>query len=93
MYGNSRFQEKYKEVIEFSNTLKKFVVSNNQININEDLINVYNKYDKGLREIFIKLVNCEKTKKYNECIAKFGEEFNSLRSDISIKIEKGTNKS
>jgi hypothetical protein len=92
MYNNKILKEKFKEVNEFSDTLHRFVLVNNQININENLINVYNKYDTNLRILFKNLVKCGEEKKTSKdeqtCLSNFRNEFDSLRSDISKIIEK-----
>ncbi len=96
MYNNKIFVNKFKEVTEFSDTLHNFVLVNNQININENVINIYNHYDKHLRDVYKKFVECGELSKNSkdvlQCINKFGEEFDVLRSDISKKIEKDNRK-
>jgi hypothetical protein len=90
MYTDKDLKEKMKEVREFTNVLLKFVVTTNQININESLINVYNKYDSELRNIFLNLIKCEKMPKegYQFCIKTFKNNYDDLRSRISQIIEK-----
>lgn len=92
MYNNKILKEKFIDVNDFSDTLHRFVLVNNQININENLINVYNKYDSNLRRIFKNLVKCGEDRKSSKdeqnCISNFKDEFDCLRSDISKIIEK-----
>jgi hypothetical protein len=87
---SKQLTEKYKEIQSFSDTIYKFVVANNQINLNEELINIYNKYDEDLRNLMGQLIQCEdlpKTK-HSECINNFIANYDKLRSEISKTIEK-----
>ena len=59
MLNNKIFRDKYKESVEFYDVLKKFTIANNQININEDLVKVFNNYDRNLRIIFVDLMKCK----------------------------------
>jgi hypothetical protein len=90
MYTDNNLKEKIKEVRDFTNVLLKFVVTTNQININESLVNVYNKYDNELRSLFVDLIKCETLPKegYQKCIKTFKNNYDELRSRISQIIEK-----
>lgn len=90
-YSNKLFFEKFKEVNEFNHILHNFIVTANQINIDESLVNIYINYDSYLRQILTKFKLCEENnsdnKKINQCVTNFTDEFNKLRSDTSKKIE------
>ena len=90
MYNDKDLKSKMNEVKDFSDILQRFVLTTNQININESLMNVYNKYDSSLRKLFVNLVKCEKlpSSQYKLCINKFKDDYDSLRSQVSQIIEK-----
>lgn len=93
MFNNKELNTKYSDILEFSNTLKNFVLANNQININETLINIYNNYDSNLRIICKDLIKCGEVAKNNstmqkECIKSFVIECEKLKSQTSKQIEK-----
>ncbi len=88
MYNQKKFVDKFTETKEFSNSLHNYVIANNQINSNDEMISIYNEYDSKLRNIFRELVKCEKTKDYKNCIYSYETNFDELRSEISKKIEK-----
>lgn len=90
MFNNKKFLNINKETHEFSDKLYKFIILNNQININEDLIGIYNNYDRNLRTIYKRLIECNEdigTKDKTLCINAFSDNFDSLRSSISKEIE------
>jgi hypothetical protein len=90
MFKEIAFTKVYKESKTFSDSLYKFVVSSSQINTNEELINIFNFYEGNLRNLYKDLIKCEKEKAHKDCLSSFKENFDKLRSDTSIKIEKHT---
>jgi hypothetical protein len=87
MYNNEKLKTKIKEIEGFNSQLKKYVTINSQINIDSNLIEIYNKYDLNLRIIFDQLVKCNKALKEEECIRIFSDNFQILQSNISKSIE------
>jgi len=88
MYNQKNFVDKYEETKDFSKSILKYVITNNQINLNEEMICIYNEYDLKLRNVFKDLVKCEKSQDNKKCIDDYRRNFDELRSDISKKIEK-----
>lgn len=89
MFEDKNFQNIFKETQEFNNMLYKFVVTSNQINMNSDLVEIYQNYDSTIRKYFQDLLKCDQTEKNKKvCINSFKEQFESLRSNTSKSIEK-----
>lgn len=90
MFNDEKFKNLFKETLDFNTMLFNFVVTANQINMNNDLLNIYQNYDLSIRQILKNLVECNmlKNNKDNICFKNFKEEFELLRSETSKTIEK-----
>jgi hypothetical protein len=89
MDNNKSFQTKMTEVFEFNKIIENYVVVNNNINLNENLSLVYNKYNVNLRNLFLDFLYCDtNNKNKQQCINDLNLGFNKLRSDISKLLAK-----
>ncbi len=84
MWKNKQGIEKYNEIVDFRNSIRSFVVVNNQINSDDNLINIYNKFDENLRSMLKVYEDCENnnSSNYGTCLKEFSKEFDKLRSEI-----------
>jgi len=97
MLKNDEYLNIHKEILEFNKLLLKYVKSTSEINKFDHQTDLIQIYEINLKKIMSEFKTCfeqnssRKKESDNICVSKLRNDFEILRSNISIRIEKERN--